>query len=230
MQARGRNNLITWLLLACCVGVTLAFPKMFGLRRYYLAAMIFCLLAMGRLFSSFEKSQPNVLKLQLIAVMCAMAVAGRAVFAGVPFVKPVAALVIISGAMLGPLAGFVTGAMAMLVSNFMFSQGPWTLWQMLAFGVCGLLAGLVFYRHEKLKKPAVMAIWGAVEYVMITGPILDISGIFTYSMGRHMAVTALLISGFSVNLTAAIATFAFLLVLAGPIMKKLNRIIIKYGL
>lgn len=230
MQRKQGKNLITWALLFCCVPLVMYYPRLFGARRYYLAATLMCLLSMGRLFTSFERSGPGVLKIQLIAVMSALAVAGRAVFAGVPFVKPVAALVILAGAMLGPQAGFVRGAVTMLVSNFMFSQGPWTLWQMLSFGVCGLLAGLVFYKHDKIRKRLPMAVFGFVEYLFITGPILDISGIFTYSMGHKMKVAALLLSGFSVNLVAAASTFVFLMILAEPIMKKLKRITVKYGL
>lgn len=230
MQKKQDKNIIICLLVMCCGRVTLFFPKIFGARRYYLRVMVFCLCALGRLAASFEKSRPDALKLQLIAVICRLAVAGRAVFAGVPFVKPVAALVIIAGASLGPLPGFVRGAISMLSSNFIFGQGPWTVWQMLSFGLCGLLAGLVFYRRDRLKKPALMAVFGFLEYLFVSGPILDISGIYTYSIGKNMAVTALLVSGFSVNLTARRATFLFLLALARPIMNKLDRIITKYGL
>ena len=75
--------------------------------------------------------------------MCAIGVAGRRVFAPVPFFKPVAAVAILCGAGLGAQAGFLCGAMIMLVSNFMFGQGPWTVWQMLAFGLIGYFAGLI---------------------------------------------------------------------------------------
>ena len=219
-----------WLPIAVCIPLTFFFPELFGSRGYYLAAFTFCLLALGSVFASFENSSTNPLKLSVIAVLCALAIAGRAVFAGVPFVKPVAAIVIITGTSLGPQAGFMAGAVTMLVSNFMFGQGPWTVWQMLAFGVCGMLAGVVFHRREKIKQPVYMAAFGFCEYMLITGPVLDLSGIFAYTMPGKVSLAATLLAGIPVNLTGAVSTFVFIMTLAKPIMKKLDRLIIKYGL
>ena len=224
------KNIIKWAAVAGCIPLTVFFPHVFGRRGYYLAAFFFALLALGSVLASFEKSQPGTLKISVIAVMCALAVAGRMVFAGVPFVKPVAAFVIITGAMLGGQAGFLCGAVSMLISNFMFSQGPWTVWQMLAFGIMGLLSGFVFHKRSRLKKTWIMALFGFFCYVAVTGPILDLSGIFAYTMGGKQSLAGTLIAGLPVNLTAAVATAVFLFILAKPIMKKLDRIIIKYGL
>ncbi|MBQ8603222.1 MAG: ECF transporter S component [Oscillospiraceae bacterium] len=221
---------IKWLCIAGCIPLTVFFPRVFGNRGYYLAAFIFCLMALGSVFASFEASQPNSLKLSVIAVLCALAIAGRAVFAAVPGVKPVAAIIIITGASLGPQAGFMRGAVTMLVSNFMFGQGPWTVWQMLAFGIAGMLAGFVFYRRDNWKKPAALAAFGFVEYMLVTGPVLDLSGIFAYTMPGRTSLSATLLAGLPVNLTAAVSTAVFMMILAKPIMKKLDRLIIKYGL
>ena len=231
MQSRPKvKNLIQILLFAGCCAVTVFFPKVLGTRGYYVAAFVYALLAVGAVFLSFEKSRPNTLKMAVIAVMCALGIGGRAVFAGVPFVKPVAAIVTLTGVCLGPQAGFLSGAIIMLVSNFMFSQGPWTLWQMLAFGIMGMLAGLIFHRREKMQKPAVLAFFGFVCYLCITGPVLDLSGIFAYSMGGKTSLAATLLAGLSVNITAAVATAVFLMILSKPVINKLRRIIIKYGL
>jgi len=162
--------------------------------------------------------------------MCALAVAGRMVFAAVPFVKPVAAFVIISGAMLGPQRGFLTGAVTMLVSNFMFGQGPWTVWQMMAFGIIGFGAGLLFYRKTGRKTNINLALYGFIIYMLVAGPLLDISGIFAYTIPGKVSLVAVLLAGLPVNLTSAVSTVVFLLVLSKPVMSKLNRIIIKYGL
>ena len=221
---------IKWLCLAGCIPLTLFFPKTLGSRCYYLAAFVFCTLAIGAVFASFENAQNSSLKLSVIAVLCALAIAGRAVFAAVPFVKPVAAIVIITGAALGPQAGFMAGAVSMLVSNFMFGQGPWTVWQMLAFGICGMLAGVIFYRKKNIQKPALMAVYGFVEYLLITGPVLDLSGIFAYTMPGKVSLVGTLLAGLPVNLTSAAATAVFLIALTKPVMTKLNRLIIKYGL
>ncbi len=223
------KNLIQLILLAACVAVTVFFPRVLGSRGYYMAAFVFAVLATGGVFLTFENSRPDTVKISVIAVMCALGIAGRAVFAGMPFVKPVAAIVILTGVCLGPQAGFLSGAVIMLVSNFMFSQGPWTVWQMLAFGTMGLLAGLIFYRRKALQKPLILAVFGLICYTFITGPVLDLSGIFAYSMGGKVSLWATLAAGFTVNVGSGIATFVFLMLLARPIINKLNRIIVKYG-
>jgi energy-coupling factor transport system substrate-specific component len=51
--------------------------------------------------------------------------------------------VLIAGFTLGGPPGFAVGAVAAIASNIVFGQGPWTPWQMLAWGMVGLLgAGL----------------------------------------------------------------------------------------
>ena len=212
------------------ITAVLMFPQIFGKRGYYLAAFIFAVLAIGTVLLSFENRRYAPLKLAVMAVMCALGIGGRMVFAGVPFVKPVAAIIILTGACMGPQRGFASGALIMLVSNFMFGQGPWTVWQMLAFGIMGILAGGIFYKRNLLKKPVYLAVFGFLCYLFITGPILDLSGIFAYSIGGKTSMAATLAAGFGINLASATATAVFLLILAEPIMKKLNRLNKKYGL
>jgi len=81
-------------------------------------------------------------ELALIATLGAAAAAGRVLFAAVPNVQPVTVTAVIAGVALGPRAGASTGALAALVSNLYLGQGPYTPWQMLAWGGCGLLGGL----------------------------------------------------------------------------------------
>jgi len=82
-------------------------------------------------------------QLALVATLAAVATASRLLFAALPNVKPVTFLVLVSGVALGPSAGFMVGATTALVSNLFFGQGPWTPWQMLAWGAVGVLGGLL---------------------------------------------------------------------------------------
>ena len=50
---------------------------------------------------------------------------------------------LVSGVALGPAPGFMVGATSALVSNVFFGQGPWTPWQMLAWGGVGVVGGLL---------------------------------------------------------------------------------------
>ena len=62
----------------------------------------------------------------LVAALAALAIAGRIAFAAFPNVKPTTDIVIFAGYALGGAPGFAVGALAALVSNFWFGQGPWT--------------------------------------------------------------------------------------------------------
>ena len=90
--------------------------------------------------------------LALVATLAAAAAGGRVLFAAVPGVQPVTVIAVAAGAALGARAGFGVGALAALVSNFFLGQGPWTPWQMLAWGACGL-AGAAFAQLIRRRVP-----------------------------------------------------------------------------
>lgn len=94
-------------------------------------------------FLNFERAGINSKQIALISALSAVAALGRIPFAGIPNVQPTTFIVIISGYVIGPRAGFMTGAAAALISNFFLGQGPWTPWQMLAWGTAGTTAGLL---------------------------------------------------------------------------------------
>lgn len=177
---------------------------------------------------TFEKKEHSVTKLLLIAAMTALSVGGRLLFSAVPGLKPVTAMVIITGLYFGSEAGFLTGSMAALLSNFYFGQGPWTPFQMAAWGWIGFFAGLF---REKLKKnPALLCVYGAAVGVLYS-LVLDVEhavyaeGVFVFS--RYLAaVTAS--AGFTV--LYAVSNVIFLLALTKPVGKILDRVIVKYGL
>ena len=90
-------------------------------------------------FAWYERSRPPSQVVALVATLAALAIAGRIAFAAFPNVKPTTDIVIFAGYALGPAPGFAVGALAGLVSNFWFGQGPWTPWQMAGWGLCGVL-------------------------------------------------------------------------------------------
>ncbi|MBN9621766.1 MAG: ECF transporter S component, partial [Actinobacteria bacterium] len=94
-------------------------------------------------FAWYERSRPPAQVVALVAALAALATVGRIAFAAFPNVKPTTDIVIFAGYALGAAPGFAVGAFTALVSNFFFGQGPWTPWQMFAWGLCGILgAGL----------------------------------------------------------------------------------------
>ncbi|MDR0347580.1 MAG: ECF transporter S component [Coriobacteriales bacterium] len=124
---------------------------------YYLLALGVILAALILMVVRFEGKKPRAREIVLLAVMTALAVAGRTAFFMLPQFKPLAAVVIITGVTLGAESGFLVGVMSAFVSNFIFGQGPWTPFQMLAFGLVGLVAGLLFYRRGHAQHSGLVA-------------------------------------------------------------------------
>jgi energy-coupling factor transport system substrate-specific component len=91
----------------------------------------------------YERSRPPAQVVALVAALAALAIAGRIAFAAFPNVKPTTDIVIFAGYALGGAPGFAVGALAALVSNFWFGQGPWTPWQMAGWGLCGVLGAVL---------------------------------------------------------------------------------------
>lgn len=201
----------------------------------FIGLCIICL-AMIPFAMVFEGRRPQARELLVIAVMAGIAVAGRMAFFMVPQFKPMCAVVIIAGIGLGAEAGFLTGAVSGFVSNFFFGQGPWTPWQMFAYGVIGFLAGILFHKRSFAKtgtrgKRAAECLYGGLAAVFIYGLIMDASSVLNFSAGFSWELfAAKIISGLPFNLVHGISTVFFLWILAAPMEKKLNRIKKKYGI
>lgn len=194
--------------------------------------MLLIVYSMVPFFLSFERRKPQAREIVTLAVMCAIGVASRAAFIMLPHFKPMTGIIIISGMAFGPEAGFLTGAVSGFVSNFIFGQGAWTPWQMFAFGIAGFLAGIlakkgIIGRDKKF----VTAIFGGLTVVLVVGPLLDTCTLFTMSsMINTESVGAVYLSGIPVNLVHAAATVLTLWLLCKPMIEKLDRIKVKYGM
>ena len=199
---------------------------------YYLVSVGLILLSFVVFFFSYEKRKPHAREIVTLAVMCAIAVASRLIFSVIPNFKPVLGIIMLTGMALGPGAGFLTGAMTAFVSNFIFGQGPWTPWQMFAYGVAGALAGLLCKKGIMTEKKRLLtAVLGYVMIQFMVGPILDVCSIFTMKLDLSgSAALAVFAYGFVPNLIHGLATAVTLFLLVKPMMEKLNRMKVKYGI
>jgi len=176
-------------------------------RSDYFISLCIIILSMLPFFLVFENRRPQAREVVVIAVMAALAVAGRAAFFMLPQFKPTAAIVIIAGVGLGAEAGFLTGALAGFVSNFFFGQGPW--------------------KHFHLW----LCIYGGLSVLVIYGFLLDTASVFMGMGGINKAAfLAMYASGFPMNVIHGSATVIFLAVLGEPMLAKLERIRKKYGI
>jgi len=200
-------------------------------RKYYFIMMMIILEAMVPFALVFESRKPQARELVIIAVLCAITVAGRAAFFMLPQFKPVVALIIIAGVAFGGEAGFLVGVLAAFVSNLFFGQGPWTPWQMFAFGSIGFLAGVLFRKGLLRRGRIPLAVFGGFVTLVIYGGIMNPAMVLMYQSvpTREMILLAYL-HGIPFDLVHAAATITFLLIISQPMLDKLDRIKIKYGL
>ncbi len=137
-------------------------------------------------FAWYERSRPPSQVVALVAALAALAIAGRIAFAAFPNVKPTTDIVIFAGYALGAAPGFAVGALAALVSNFWFGQGPWTPWQMAGWGLCGILGAALALGARNAGRLTLAAACGfaGVAY----GALLNFSLMATY--GGDLSLSA----------------------------------------
>lgn len=200
-------------------------------RRYSIVSILICIAGLVPFYYGVEKKRPHVRELLLLFVLSAIAVASRTAFIFVPFFKPLAAVVIMAGVSFGGEAGFLCGILSVFLSNFIFGQGPWTPYQMFAFGMAGFIAGILHKKGVLGKDRYSMSVFGAVIVLLVVGPLLDLSSILTSaSLFSWTTMGQMIRSGVSVNTIHALSTALFLLTFSRPMLEKLDRMKMKYGI
>ncbi len=197
----------------------LAFDK----KRHIIISLVVAVLALLLFAAGFERRSTGTRRMVIVAVMTALCFAGRFI----PFLKPITALTIITALYLGGEAGFLVGSLSAVLSNFYFGQGPWTAFQMLAWGMIGLIAGLL---SEPLKRSRLLLlIYGAAAGVAYS-MIMDIWTVLWYAEGfRADLYLAAMMTAVPYTMSYAVSNVLFLTLLAKPFGEKLERIRIKYG-
>ena len=231
-----RSTVVSVLSILLLIPATLYFGTKLPGRWYYLTSTLIIIETMIPFFLAFEKRKPQARELVTIAVMAAIAAVSRAAFVFIPHFKPIVGIIMIAGIAFGAETGFLTGAVAAFASNFFFGQGPFTPWQMMAYGLGGFLAGLLFHKKRKLhQKPwlylAVLSVFGFVGIVGLVGPALDCCTIFTTGTQLTWAYAlTCFATGFPINVTHGISCAVTILLLGKPLLDKLDRLKTKYGM
>lgn len=225
-----KTTVCNLLLLFVLIPGTLFLGTRLSGRWYYLTSTMMIVEIMIPFFLAFETRRPQARELVTLAVMCALAVASRVVIL-IPNFKPMTAIIMITGIALGAQSGFVCGAVGAFASNFFFSQGPWTPWQMMAYGFAGFLAGGLFHKRFHLRNPAALAVWGFFTIVLVIGPLLDCCTVFTVSSRiTWKYALAVFTAGFAYNVQHGLACAVTLLLFSRPLLSKLERLKTKYGM
>ena len=182
-----------------------------------LASFLVLAIALIAGFTWYERTHPTSRMLALVATLAALAVIGRIAFAPLPNVKPTTDIVLIAGFALGGAPGFVVGAVTALASNLVFGQGPWTPWQMVAWGICGLI-GAALGRATGRRAGRVPLALACGAAGLMFGVIMDLSVWVTYggqqTSGQFLAISA---TSLPFNLAHAIGNVVFCLAF-GPVL------------
>nr|WP_312577121.1 energy-coupling factor transporter ATPase [Sedimentibacter sp.] len=202
-----------------------------GDRKYYFISLLIIIETMIPFAMIFEGRNPQARELLILAVLCAIGVAGRAAFFMLPQFKPVAAMIIISGVAFGGESGFLVGTTTMFISNMLFGQGPWTPWQMFAMGIIGFLAGVLFRKGLLRRDSISLAVFGGISVFLVYGGIMNPASIIIFQSNiTWPMIVASWIMGVPFDLIHAGATAFFLLLIGEPMLEKLDRVKTKYGL
>lgn len=185
-------------------------------------SIVFLIIFFIAVFALYEKKAISTKQIALIATLSAISGIMRIPFAGLPNIQPSTFFILVSGYVFGPGTGFMVGLLSPLVTNMFIGQGPWTVWQMLAWGLCGLSSSLAHYipkRFFKIGFSVYAFLWGFLfDYIMnlwhwlfFIKPLTLASFVLTYA------------SSFYFDIMHAIGNFAFSWFLVKDIVKILSR-------
>ena len=218
-----RNIIGTFVPLLMIPAVIIAGAVAGGDRSYLAITLSVVILSVVLFISGIDRKRTGTRRLVLCAVMSALAVAGRFI----PALKPVAAIATVSGIYLGREFGFLVGSMSAVISNFYFGQGPWTPFQMLAWGLIGYFAGLMSGTLKKSR--AALYAYGLLSGAFFS-LVMDVwtvlwAGLFSADRYLDAVLTSL-----PHTLLYAVSNLIFLILTSGTFSERLERIKIKYGI
>lgn len=196
----------------------------FDEKKHMFISLFVAVMSLILFMAGFEKKQIGARRAVTVAVMTALCVVGRFI----PFFKPITAITVIGAVYLGGEAGFLIGSLSALISDFYFGQGPWTPFQMLAWGLIGLFAGMLSGVLKKSR--AALLIYGvlsgiAFSFIMDVWTVIWYNGTFNTAMYLAAAISAI-----PYTVIYSVSNFIFLWFMAKPFGDKLERIRIKYGI
>ncbi len=173
---------------------------------------------------AYERSRPSARMAAVVATLAAVAALGREAFVALPEVKPITAIVLVVGYVLGPLPGFTVGAIGMLASNVMLGQGSYTPWQMAAWGMVGLIGAALGRLTGRRLGRLPLALACGLAALAAT----EVMNVYTWTIGASHTLAAFLLiaeaSALSFNLVDAGASFLFGLAFAPELARVLERV------
>lgn len=208
---------------AAAVLVLLGIKGVTPFERWSLTSLFLAGILLAILFLRFEEGDYGSREVAVVGALAAAGAAGRVLFAAIPGVQPATFIAVVAGHVFGAESGFVTGALIALLSNLFLGQGPWTPWQMLAWGGAGAVGAITArLRGEKARLRAVTAVSTAWGFIFGWFMNLWFWLSFVYPLTLRTYVTACA-AGFWFDAFHAAGNLLFALVLARPVIHMLER-------
>ena len=207
------SPLIMILIFSFKLGKSSAFPAL-------LTGSVLLTLFLNYLY--FEKSNTGTKEIAIIATLSAFAGISRVPFYMIPSVQPTTFIIAISGLVFGSYEGFLIGATSAFISNIFLGQGPWTPWQMIAWGSVGFFSGLIGTKFKKPKIEVFALI--CLFYGFLFGFIVNIWGVIGFV--KDINKTTILISymrAFPFDVIHGVGNFFFVMIFYDKFFKILNR-------
>jgi energy-coupling factor transport system substrate-specific component len=184
-------------------------------------ALVTAVLAIG--WVAHERSRPSARTVALVATLSALTALGRDAFAALDEVKPITAMTFVVGYSLGPLPGFVVGAVGMLASDLLLGEGPYTPWQMAAWGLVGLLGALAGMLSRRRLRRLALALCCAFAALLAK----ETMNLYEWSVGGTHTPAALLAAaarGLPFDVVDVVSTLLFGLAFGPELARLLARV------
>lgn len=202
---------------------------LFNYNAYLLLSLVIIGCIMFPFFARFEMRSIAGREVVLLAMLAAIAAVGRVPFAGLPSVQPTSFVIIMAGLVFGAESGFIVGAVAAVVSNIFLGQGPWTPWQMYAWGMMGMSAGLLrntWWMQKMWGKCLFGFVWGYI-FGWFMNMWIIVSNIESFTWEFFVGVY---VSSIYFDLAHGLSNVFFLVIFGTSWIRILERFKRKYGL
>lgn len=184
-------------------------------------SFVLLLLVVTILFAKFEESELTSKEVALIGILAAITAASRIPFAALPNIKPCTFLIIVTGLVFGVLAGAMVGTMTAALSNIFFGQGPWTAWEMVAWGMVGLIAGIVGSRMRTITVKDIMIL--GIVLGLAYNTLMDFSSWITFYRSEPDLFIPTFVAGLPFGVLHVLGNVTFAALLGKPVLALYQR-------
>ncbi|MFU0825239.1 ECF transporter S component [Clostridium sp.] len=211
------------MLTVCILGALMIMAYKYGDNENIGAIMtLSVLLILFLSYFYFERSSMGTKEIALVATLSAFSAVCRVPFYVIPSVQPTTFLVALSGLVFGSYEGFLIGSTAAFISNIFLGQGPWTPWQMFAWGIIGAISGILGRNNKRLSSEVfgVICFFYGILFGWITNLWVILSGLKVINIKTILSTN---LTSFPMDIMHAGGNFIFVILFYDKFYKILVR-------